>query len=221
MRLARSERSDFVIGMTLAEIFLLLLLVMWYKYSRDPLNPDNAARYQQELQRIQNINDSLSTKLIQASNKIDNLEKRLELWRSLMGREDPPSSQQELATWVKDLGRGNPRCEENNALIRAELISGRKSITLITESPRLLRWFKQKGQILPEIGKEVTDTAAIMSFLESVRLFYSEDKIIEKECRFDYNLIYGSKEDYFDARQLFERYFYPARLESINLAPRR
>ncbi|MBI3952082.1 MAG: hypothetical protein HY314_16670 [Acidobacteria bacterium] len=53
----------------------------------------------------------------------------------------------------------------------------------------------------------------IQAFLAGVRDYYSSNaKVNGTECRFDYRLTYESKEDYYDGRELFERYFYPAGL---------
>jgi len=211
MRFTRSERSDLVISMTLAEIFLLLMFVIWFGYSTILGNPDENALLKEQLNRLQNENERLSIELKQAKNAIDDLQRRLDIWRNLTGFDDPPSSTK-FQEWVKEACRSNPKCEENNVLVHATVVKGQISMELLTQSLRLSEWFKNKGYALPKVNVNITDLNIIKTFLDRVRDFNSSTNVEGTECRFDYRLTYGSKEDYYDGRELFERYFYPAGL---------
>lgn len=211
MRFARPERTDLVISMTLAEIFLLVMFVIWSGYSTILGNPDERALIKEQLNRLQNENEKLSKELKQAKNTIDDLQKRLDIWRNLTGFDDPPSSTK-FQEWVKEACRSNPKCEENNVLVHATVVRGQISMELLAQSPRLSEWFKNKGYALPKVNVNITDLNIIKTFLDRVRDFNLSTKVEGTECRFDYRLTYGSKEDYYDGRELFERYFYPAGL---------
>jgi len=209
LRFKRGERTDLVISMTLAEIFLLLMFIMWFGYLSIPDSPAENAWLKEKLNRIQDENEELSKLLTQANNEISDLKKRLEFWRVLTGFETPPT-QTAFTEWIKDASRGNPKCEENNVLIHVTVLESQISISLITESSRLSNWYLINGLQLPKVGEKIIEYELIETFLSTIRTFYSVSNPDGSECRFDYNMTYGSKEDYFDGRQLFERYFYPA-----------
>ena len=211
MRFPRRERTDLVISMTLAEIFLLILFVIWYAHG-DP--GEDCARIKEINKRLTQENSELKEEIKQAKDKIQDLEKRLETWRNLTGFDAPPS-QSDYKRWIQDAGRGNPRCEDDNTLIHATVNNGKISMTIMIRSSRLSAWYSGKGYQLPRVGTEISDRNEINDFLEKIRSFYSTAVVDGKECRFDYNLSYGSKDDYHDGRELFERYFYPARLNRI------
>jgi len=214
MRFTRSERTDLVISMTLAEIFLLILFVIWYGYSTILGNPDENALLKEQLNRLQNENERFSKELRQAKDKIDDLQRRLDIWRNLTDFENPPSSA-EFEEWKKEACRSNPKCEEDNVLVHAVVVKGKISMKLLTQTSRLSEWFENKGYTLPKVNVNITDSNIIKTFLGRVRDFYSSTNMEGTECRFDYRLTYGSKEDYYDGRELFERYFYPAGLSRV------
>jgi hypothetical protein len=195
--------------MTLAEIFLLILFVIWHGYSNILGNPDENALLKEQLNRLQNENAGISKELKQAQNEIADLQRRLDWWREWTGIENPPSTPQEVKVLKEKLCRSNPKCEENNVLIQATVVKGQISMELLAQSLRLSEWFSNKGYPLPKVNVNITDLNIIKTFLDRVRDFNSNTN---DECRFDYRLTYGSKEDYYDGRELFERYFYPAGL---------
>jgi hypothetical protein len=214
IRFTKSERTDLVISMTLAEIFLLILFVIWYGYSNVLGMPDENALLKEQLNRFQNENERISKELKQAQNEIADLQRRLDIWRNLTGFDDPPSSTK-FQEWVKEACRSNPKCEENNVLVHATVIRGQISMKLLTQSPRLSEWFSNNGYPLPIVNVNITDLNIIKTFLDRVHDFNSSTNQEGTECRFDYRLTYGSKEDYYDGRELFERYFYPAGLSRV------
>ena len=216
MRFTRHERTDLVIAMTLAEIFLLITFVIWYGYSTILKNPKDAAYLEEQLQRIQKENDKLSSELSDTKKVNAELERRLEIWRKQTGFVNPPS-EQELREFVKDAGRGSPKCEDDNILIHATVVDGKISIKRLIESPSLSRWFSKRGYSLPMLSSTITDRKEIDTFLNEMYHFYSDSNREGPKCRFDYSLTYASKEDYYDAREYFERYFYPAKINRVAL----
>lgn len=215
MRFTRLERTDLVISMTLAEIFLLILFVVWQGYSAILDKPDENALLKEQLNRFQNSNEKLSKELEQAQNEKADLQRRLDIWRKLTDLDNPPSSS-EFEEWKKEICRSNPECEKNNnILVQASVVRGQISMKLLVQSPRLSEWFSNKGYPLPQVNANITDLNTIKTFLDRVRDFYSNTNVKETQCRFDYRLTYESKDDYYDGRELFERYFYPAGLSRV------
>src|ERR1039458_10103554 len=74
---------------------------------------------------------------------------------------------------------------------------------------------RSSGHTIPGTGVAIEDGTAIRGFLEAVRAYYRSAPSGGRECRFDYRLSYQSKEDYFDGREMFEAYFYPAGLHRV------
>lgn len=212
IRFTKPERTELVISMTLAEIFLLILFVIWYGYGMDRGKLDDYALLKAQLTRLQDENERISKELEQTQNEKADLQKRLDLWRKLTSFDNPPSSS-EFEEWKKEICRSNPECEKNNnILVQASVVRGQISMKLLVQSPRLSEWFSNKGYPLPRVNANITDLNTIKTFLDRVRAFNSSTNVKGRECRFDYRLTYGSKEDYYDGRELFERYFYPAGL---------
>lgn len=219
MRFSRPERTDLVINMTLAETFLLLLFVIWYGHTAI-LRQDPVARMKERLAWLEKENERLNKELKQANDQIADLKFRLELWRKLTGFENPPTPP-ELAEWRKEACRSHPKCEQNNVLVHASVVRGQVSMVWLTESPKLSKWLAESGRPRPPIGVRITDMRMIQTLLDRVRDYCSSNaKVNGTECRFDYRLTYESKEDYYDGRELFERYFYPAGLSRAGTGAR-
>lgn len=213
MRFSKSERTDLVISMTLAEIFLLLLFVIWFGYSQILGSPDDRARLLERAKRLEQENESLQAELRETNSQIDALKKRLEAWRIITGFDQPPSS----TGWdefKEEVCREMPKCADENVLVAAEILNGCLTMSVVENCPELRSWVTTQGYSYPTIGSAICSRDSILDFLERVREFYSESKSAGGECRFDYALTYRTKEDYFDGRELFERYFYPAKIES-------
>lgn len=218
MRFSRLERTGLIINMTLAETFLLLLFVVWYGHTAI-LRQDPVARMKERLAWLEKENESLTKKLKQANNKIADLERRLELWHQLTGFDNPPTPE-EIIEWRKEACRSHPKCEQNNVLVHASVVWGQISMKLLTESPKLSKWLADSGRPRPAVGVAIADRAMIQGFLDAVRDYYANERVNGSECRFDYRLTYGSKEDYYDGRELFEQYFYPAGLSRTGTGAR-
>jgi hypothetical protein len=213
MRFSSVERTDLVINMTLAETFLLLLFVVWYGHSAI-LNKDPDAIMKERLAWFEKENERLNKGLKQTNDQLADLKFRLDLWRKLTGFETPPTPG-EIDKWRKEACRSHRKCEHDNVLVHASVVQGQISIVWLTESPKLSKWLADSGRPRPTIGVRITDMRTIQAVLAGVREYYSNTKVDETECRFDYQLTYQSKEDYHDGRELFEHYFYPARLSRV------
>ncbi len=203
-----------VINMTLAEIFLLLLFVVWYGHT--PITAPGA-RLKEEVDRLQKENQALKNNLRDAKDEIYDLKQRLDWWR----RVSPTIVSLELNTPPEvargEMGRGFRRCQDNNVLIRASVIRGQQAIAWITESPQLVEWIKISGRTLPRFGVWLSHPQEIDSFLALIRDYYQNQRQIGAECRFDYQLTYETKEDYYDGRERFEKLFYPSGVSRLQM----
>ena len=206
MSLIKPERTDLVINMTLAEIFLLLLFAVWY--SRTSINdPDIKAHLEEKLVRIEKENQILKNDLSSVKNQISDLQKRLNWWRTIFPRVDEFTSEGNARSQA---GRGFAEClEDDNTLIHAYVINGKISMVCDTASGNFLEWLENSHRTRPKFGVRITNRDEINAFLTIVRDYY-QYRELSTECRFDYQLTYVTKEDYYDGRELFERYFYPA-----------
>lgn len=204
MQFSRVERTDLVISMTLAEIFLLLLFVVWYGYS-DILKDDPIAHLKEQLARLEKENATLNKRVKEAEREIVELEERLNIWRTLTGFDEPPSREKLRSA----ICRSRPMCEqENNVLIMASLIQGQISIEMLNESAKLSAWQESKGRLRLEKGVTIVDGGRIDEFLADIGKYYVFAKKEGADCRFDYRLRYETKEDYHDGRHRFENTFY-------------
>lgn len=209
MRFSGPERTDLVINMTLAETFLLLLFVVWYGHTRIE-NPDPSAHLKERIASLEKDNERLKGELKQAHDRIADLKRRLDWWRDVFPGVDEFTSP---GVARQQASRGHRKCDEqNNVLVHASVVRGQFSVEWLTENPKLSKWLADSGRPRPKSGARITDWSTIQALLAGVRDYYSSAKVNETECRFDYRLTYGSKEDYYDGRELFERYFYPAGL---------
>lgn len=201
------RRNDLIIGMTLAEIFLLLLFVVWYGTKPRPLIvPDTAV--------LKDENQKLSSELARNAIEMAELRQQLEQWHRLTGFKNPPSPEA-LDDWRGGAGRSYGRCEENNVLVKVSVVEGSMSLRWLQTSPKLSKWLTESRLPNPSIGVRITDRHAINSLLGEIRDYYRHEKAAGTPCRFDYDMTYATKEDYFDGRELFEPYFYPHALTRV------
>ena len=123
MRLPAPIKTDLIIGMTLAEMFLLILFVVWYSQGAGA-GPEWEKIAKQREAEIQDLKAELQSQ----KEKVLELERIREWWRKNF-RTDPPASMEEVefafrtngmsitrveATTAKTAGRSNltPKCSE-------------------------------------------------------------------------------------------------------------
>lgn len=217
MPFTKPERTDLVINMTLAEIFLLLLFVVWYGHT-PIMGPGEIARLKEQVDRLEKENQTLKNNLRDAKDEISDLKQRLEWWRRVFPTIDTTIEGKGTPEEVRsDAGRGFRRCQDINVLIRASVIRGQQSMVWITESPQLTQWITSTGRDHPRFGVRLTDPKEIDSFLSLISDYYHYRKEIGIECRFDYQLTYATKEDYYDGRERFEKFFYPSGIKQLRV----
>ena len=215
MQFSSPVRTDLVISMTLAEIFLLLLFVVWYGHTAI-LRQDPVARMKERLAVLETENERINKELKRANDQIAELRSQVDLWRKYTGLENPPKAEplaqsrneNSKAPAKQGSGRGKPKCQENNVVVSASAVHGHFSVAWLAQSPELSRFLADSGRPQPNVGSPLTDRKTIQAFLDGVAAYYSSKKA--NECRFDYRLTFASKEDYFDGREYFEHYFSPS-----------
>jgi len=217
MPFTKPERTDLVINMTLAEIFLLLLFVVWYGHT-PIMGPGEIARLKEQVDRLEKENQYLKNNLRDAREEISDLKWRLEWWRRVFPTIDTTIEGKGTPEEVRnEAGRGFRRCQDSNVLIRASVIRGQQSMVWITESPQLTQWITSTGRARPKFGVRLTDPKEIDAFLALIWDYYQNRREIGSECRFDYLLTYETKEDYYDGRERFEKFFYPSGISRLRV----
>jgi hypothetical protein len=214
MAISKSARTDMVINMTLAEIFLLLLFFGWlWKEPIDPSAENTVLK--DKIGRLEKQIDSIKINLKIANDEIKDLNKRLDWWRSI----SPQLQSSELllspTEAKKEMGRGSPKCQDDNLLINVTIIRGEQSIVWITKSPTFTKWIENTGRVHPLFGVRISEKTKIYEFLKLVKDFYEYNKKNGSKCRFDYSLNFDSDSDYYLGRTLYEEYFYAAEIKRI------
>jgi hypothetical protein len=210
-------RTELIIGMTLAEMFLLILFVVWY--SQGPTRGPDWERIAAE--RLLMIRQ-LSKEIQQQRAQVVELQKLRKFWLEALGV-NPPASVGELETALRtpqgqalrqDLARGAPRCDQNNVLVEVSIRYGTIKLRLKDASPLLQRWARSVRTDVPLAGDAVETPQAVASLLASVSRFYEYQSQLKQPCRFDYKLFWATDQDYRRGREQFEKYFYPAGITS-------
>lgn len=191
MRKANSQQ-DLIIGMTLAELFLLALLVGWLG-SRDEITSLEVGRAE-----IEATLKEQAAQLKIAQQERDEWEKKYqELLRS-SGYIDPRTG--ELLRFGE-----KPKCNvANNVLIVASVRQGSSSV-------RMLKAFGSYG-----VG-EVLGDQDLRRFIREVRQDSDSRKIVDAQpgCRWQYQLEWETDTDYRLGRELFEEAFYVKQLSRV------
>src|SRR5271157_3544040 len=168
-------KTDLIIGMTLAELFLLILLVVWYSQGTGagPNWREIAEQRQREI-------DSLNQKLDAQKKEIEKWRAVSEFWRTRLGV-DPPASVQQLAAALgttqgkgimEELKRGLPRCDENNVLAEVTVLNGTTEVHVYAPVKKMQEWPGSAAARVPSAGDLVKDGGEIQRFLNSVVSFY-------------------------------------------------
>ena len=197
--------SDFVIGMTMAEVFLLLLFLIWWAVAAERAaiagtdGTISAALLAQQVAELTTRNERLNE-------RVERLQTDLEALRVMYGADSasPDDINKAVQTRVRDARRGAPRCVDSNTLIEADVVDGITTVRLaVTADPMTLASLGD-GTVTFRAGQEMQDND-IDRFLARVAVFYAA----HHQCRFDYALTYRTDSDYRIARTTLEQYFYP------------
>ena len=209
-------RSELIIGITLAETFLLLLFVVWYGFSPEQGNSE-IARLKDEVARLNKQIDGLKVQLKADQIRIDDLAEDRRILLIILGLDpktfDPKAAgaRKAIEDACKRLGQGLPKCELENVLIEASVVHGQTSMKVLLTSASLSAFMTSLGHHYPAVGVSITDPSIIQQFLDDVARYHPSSGVEGGECRFDYRLRWATSDDYLYGRERFERFFYPAR----------
>lgn len=193
--------------MTLAEVFLLLLIVGWYGSRLESeaagySTPRPAAVVEKELIEAKSALARSEAENRRLQLQVREFEALLEHLASLVKARGPLDTQQAITDAVKKFGadarRGKPGCRVSNILLSAVVADGQMSATL-------------HQTVQGYAAESVLSGRRLERLLADVSAFYRERRSDGSECVFDYNLRWRTDADYRMGRQHFERYFYLAR----------
>jgi hypothetical protein len=216
-------RTDLVIGMTLAEIFLLILFVIWWGTDL-PSSAVGQEPVTVQLRVIQAERDRLAAALTEIKSNVSSLqanladrEARLEALRAMLGASSTDTVEfrrafdAELSDVAAAARRGSPKCIPSNALVQVAVNNGDVRLTLLCRDEDVLADLRARGAGTIEAGLIIAEAPQITALLTAVERYYAA----HPECRFDYRLLYASAADYKLGRTTFERFFYPERIVEL------
>jgi len=210
-RSPRSARSDLVISMTLAEIFLLLLFVVWWGVVPHGVEPTpehlQIVQLRSEIESLRRDLNTIGAERDKFKTKAEDLERQIEWFKANYGM-PPPSSPEENRKFLLAVGRGKPPCQDdNNLLATASVVDGHEVVKIVASAPGLMAVMGEWGKSHLTVGRQLTDDDIdrLLIGISHYRVLINNE---ERECRFDYRLVYGTYKDYYDARERFEKQFY-------------
>ncbi len=200
--------SDLVISMTIAEVFLLLVFVVWYSSTKETSAAGTVGAVQEENKRLRNENAKLQEQNRVLTSELEESRKLLEFWRTRFGQ-FPPRNEKEVAEFLQDLGRGKPKCQEQNVLIEASVVRGEFGLQLLVDSPELQRLAGADRErfVVGSVLRSENDVDALFRYVRAAEAAGGPNA---KGCRFDYRLEDATYKDYYTGRERLEALFYSA-----------
>ena len=198
-------RSDWVFGLSLVQVLLLLGFAVMIIYVTDSVEGGGQESHQ-VVEEPSTQDSSLQARADAEANKNHRLEKQLgditllvEELKLMVGAKVP--SREAFQEAIESLKRGYALCQkDNNTLIEASVHNGVEAVHVIGEIPSDLEVSLLKGD-------QTSDLDQIVSFVQDVYQYEKDHK-----CRFNYRLKYGTDNDYRKARETYEKYFYPEKI---------
>jgi hypothetical protein len=217
-------RNDLIIGMTLAEIFLLLLIVGWYgsrleseAATREPSTPTEILQKRLDdankaLQRAEEEKKALESTIGNLKSILDWLGERLGAPQPV---HDTPSAISDggwpqywsklLGSYTTGVKRGKPICgvtSATNVLVKIE--DDDSKLTLNMLQPLTV------DGVEFAIGQMLSEQQDIDHFVQMLQKYYSERRDSGHECVFDYTLAWRTDHDFRISKKRFDLVFYPA-----------
>ena len=218
----RRKAGDLVLSMTLAEIFLLLLFLVWLGdvAARSGGLPVDPTALKIENDRLKAENGQLSDEVRRLKADLDQLRLIVDAFRKTLGISEPITSPEQVPGAVQQAAdaarRGAPRCAADNLFARVLVRDGEITLTVVAPA-QVVADVAAVTRTSFRTGQALTSTDDIETVLRAVASYAGV-----KSCRFDYALTYATKADYYDGRQRFERgrLFYAAGVASEATTPR-
>jgi hypothetical protein len=194
--------------MTLAEVFLFVLFVVWWSNAADV---EEASGVSVDTANLNSRIHELEGEVAKLSAENNQFKEIVEMFRQLLNPVEvtPQAFRSALEKHDVDIAvnarRVKPKCAESNTLVRVQLIDGSLNLTILGAEELL----KQLGAW--QVNETLSDDRQISVFLDSIEKYSRA-----VDCRFDYRLLYRTPEDYTKSRQRFEGYFYPERIIHVD-----
>jgi hypothetical protein len=208
-----AERGHLLIGMVLADIFLLVLLIVWWGYRNDRDAPLETSRLREQVERLTKDNASLTAHLRHQQE----LQERYEQMRRILER----------LSVAAGMGNADPGTLEADGLLAALRRGAAACLSTSGQNVAIRVWSSQDSDQVEVLsggfakaiglGAEVSvgsrlDGPQAAHLLAATRQLYSQRRAAGSECRFDYSLMWAEDSGYRRARETFEAVFYPARI---------
>jgi len=198
-------RSDWVLGLSLVQVMLLLVFAVMIIYVTDSVEGGGQESHQ-GVEETSTRDASLQARLDAKAEKNNHLEKQLgdmtllvDELKLMVGAKVP--SREAFQEAIESLKRGYALCQkDNNTLIEASVQNGVEAVQVIGEIPSDLEVNLLKGD-------QTSDLDQIVSFVQDVYQYEKDHK-----CRFNYRLKYATDNDYRKAREAYEKYFFPEKI---------
>jgi hypothetical protein len=178
-------------AMSVAEVFLLLLFIVWLS--------SQAKQGPLDLTDLQAQIAALTAKVEAQDNAIRDLKEWKEAYEAFIESlgQPKPKSVQELRERTMRIGSGGddlPRCSPNaNRLLTAEVVDGMTRVRIVNDHATFPY---HAGQVIE--GDEINQVIAAASRIQD-----------SNKCRFHYRLEFSSASDYLFGRKRFGIVFYP------------
>jgi hypothetical protein len=200
--------SELVISMTIAEMFLLLVFMVWYSSIKDPAPGPRGGfdACQEENKRLERENVKLKVRNTSLAAELDDVQQSLKYWQAHFGQY-PPRTDSELAKFRQELGRGKPKCQEDNLLVEVRIVRGDVAIELLRESPELQR-VAGTNRDMVAVGNVLRSENDVSSLFKYVRETESSGGQNGKGCRFDYRFVWATDTDFRVGVEKLEALFY-------------
>ena len=201
----RKARRELVLSMTLAELFLLLMMLVWVA-SR----PGAISLCETELNRCSDERKTLKLRVEALTSQLADREWRLKFWRDRYpGITEPPPGTVPEPTGSG--GKDKKPCTSDNVLVQASVINGQTRVQFLSSSMDSIQGLVAAGSPgLLERGTSLASQEDIQRLLAAVEAHSQRN-----DCRFHYRLDYSTNDDYFVGRTGFEPPFYPGRMRRL------
>jgi len=211
----RIRRTDIVVGMTLAEVFLLLLIVGWYGSKLESTSPEPGAPAvvpREKYDEAERLRLQAEKALAEKTRQYEQLDRILDWIAKTAGLPTPIRDLDTAKTAIEniraDARRGRPACESDNVLLDVLADSGKVSATM-------RRGFSTDMHVYSQ-GQRLDSAGQIDSILREVDQFYQGRAVNgQSNCVFDFALVWRTDSDYRAAREKFEHHFYPERIRQL------
>lgn len=193
--------SDFVLGMSLAEISLLLIFALFAATVEAEQDETLPTVCEVALRECKRERTELTSRVQELEREVASLQRQLDYLLRMVGANDFAGAEEA----VDALKRGYRRCDSDaNVLIHVEVHDGAERVRIVALNEELEQ-FLRTSNVRFLAGDELSASKEITRFLDIIRTYHGP-----RNCRYDYSGSYRTDQDYRMMRDRYERYFYPA-----------